>query len=400
MTSILNNSPIHSVSTQAITLPDIDSQFEWPTFPNSMTYRDLLNRDDIVKGWVSFDVVAFDPNEGKMGCVWAGLNVLNPTERSILRKYDLHTKTWDSIDLTGAIETFDLKIHKGINITKTELIFSTASFEDPIDQFNAPGGKIIVYDKKLKRVTNSLIPLSPKYGFPLSGMYIQSLRYDESTQKAYGGTYPMEVFFEWDRQTNKVNYLAHLTGKLGQPHNFDIDKDGNVWGTYGIGNGWSYFENSHPVRPFSYNPKKNSFNWFENIHLGREHLAQNSASDSLVICNDWVYFGDKSGNLNRVHADTNGNQYLGRVTSTGRVPALTVHDNCVWGTCGDFGEIYIFKIKSGGDFEFFGPIQVRDELRPERLHELTYIGNNTFMAGENDNHKRSSYMWEIKLKKM
>jgi hypothetical protein len=129
-------------------------------------------------------------------------------------------------------------------------------------------------------------------------------------------------------------------------------------------------------------------------------LNQNPASDSLVVCNDWVYFGDKGGNLNRVHCETNENQFLGRVTSTGRVPALTVQANCIWGTCGDLGEIYIFKIISSGNFEFFGPIQVHDGLRPERLHELTYIGNNTFMAGENDNHKRSCYMWEVRLNNM
>ncbi len=376
-------------------LPEIQSAFTWPSAPSAWTFRRLLQDSALVAGWVSFDAVAFDPLSGAAGSIWCGLNVLDPVRHGILHRFDLATARFERAALDTAIEPFAVKIHKGIAIDGRRLIFGTASFLDAPDQGAAPGGKIIVYDTERGRVEACAVPVGPATGFPLGGQYIQSTLLDPECATVYGCTYPVEVFFAYDLATGRTRYLAHLQGTgLGQPHNLTRDARGRVWGTYGIRNGWSYAPNLYPVRPFLYDPATDGLTWLESCLPPRETPGDDPGSDALAAWGDWVYLADKSANLCRVHGETFAVEYLGKQSPRGRLPALIAAAQALWGVTGDGGDVHLLRVREGG-VDRVGPIVAGDGERPERLHDLTYAGGGRFFAGENDNQRRSSYLWEI-----
>lgn len=376
-------------------LSEPSGEFTWPHAPNAWTCRQLLQQADIVNGWVSFDTVAYDPSMGPDGSVWCGLNVLDPERFGLLYRFDIAKSRFFRADLGPVLDRFDLKIHKGLHVSKGRLIFATASFFDAPEQEASEGGKLIVYDPIGERVLQADVAVGRRSGFPVSGQYIQSSVFDAKTDTIYGGTYPIEVFFSYDVKTRTTQYLAHLQGtQIGQPHNFVVDDEGMVWGTYGIRNGWSYLANQFPIRPFVYAPQPGTIEWLESVCLPRSSDGDDAGNDAIAALGDWIYFADKASNLSRVHRQRKTVEYLGRTSMHGRLAGLISAGGDLWGVTGDRGEISLVRVHDGA-IETKGPLVAEDGTRPERLHDLTLVSPGRFFAGENDNHHRSSYLWEI-----
>ncbi len=377
-------------------LPKMNKSFAWPETPSDWTYQRLIADPAIVTGWVSFDTVTYDAKTGESGSIWCGLNVLDPTDVSILWRFDIHSSEFTPVDLSAYLTPHDVKIHKGLTLADDRLIFATASFIDPPQQADFDGGKLFVYNTSKDEVEVCVVPVGPENGFPILGQYIQSTLV--SNDRVYGCTYPLEILFEYDLNAKRTNFLAHLQGTdIGQPHTFAQDPKGRIWGTFGIRNGWSYAPNLYPVRPFYYDPASRAITWLESHCLPRQDPSDAPGSDAVVCWGDWVYFADKGGNLSRIHVDSLALEYLGKLTSNGRCPVLIHAEDRLWAAAGEYGDVKLLQVCPDGSIETVAKVVTANGEAPERLHDLAYVGGGRFFAGENDNHRRSSYLWEIVL---
>lgn len=167
-----------------------------------------------------------------------------------------------------------------------------------------------------------------------------------------------------------------------------------MWGTYGIRNGWSYTANLYPVRPFVYDPDPGQILWLESCCLPRGSAADDPGNDALAAWGDWVYVADKAANLSRIHVETFQVEYMGCISPHGRLPSLICAEDALWGMTGDRGVVHLVRV-TGTRVQLVGEVVAEDGERPERLHDMTYAGNGRFFGSENDNHGRSSYLWEI-----
>ena len=380
-------------------LDDLNGSFDWIEQRSSLVYRDLLTRKDIVHSWVSFDAVLFDAAQD---AVWCGLNTLDPIRHPILRRFDLSSKKFVKIDLGGHLSRYDVKIHKGMHRRGDDLFFGTAGLHDPVDQFDAPGGKLIRLNVKSLAPELLAIPVGPAQGFPLPGNYIQTTLLDRAGRYIYGCTFPIELFFRFELETRRTEILGSLHGsrQISGPHNLCEDDRGRIWGTCGVANAWSYDENLHPVRPFYYDPDRGSMEFLYDVCLLRERPSDNPSNDAIAFHDQYVYFADKAGNISRVHADERSVQHLGKPMGSGRVAALVKGPGGdLYGSCGDGDGVGLFRILSRtARIEFLGEIVASDGTRPERIHDISFAQDGRIVyAGENDNHHRSSYLWEIDL---
>lgn len=85
-------------------------------------------------------------------------------------------------------------------------------------------------------------PGSLRFSHACPPAYIQSIALDRKRRIIYGFGAVPEVFFRYDIDTGKSRVIAHIgnAAEFCEAHNPVIDKDGNVWGTYGILRAFSY----------------------------------------------------------------------------------------------------------------------------------------------------------------
>lgn len=377
-------------------------------------YRDLVADENWRKGWISFDSVVFNPDDGQVYC---GLNSI---DGDLLYRFSPDDHTFQCLNTQRWTDPFDVKIHRNIlhNHHDGCLYFATSLLHDVDQQRQAPGGKIVRYD-----------PAADRYdilGIPSPMLYIQSIAADFDRGKIYGFTYPAEALFEFDLATGRGEILAYTGNAMffSQPHNPVVDGHGWLWGTYAETRAWDETLSEMPIRLFKYHPEGRRFVWFDRGLPRRSDRDQlladppalpNAASalgetrhkDDFGFCdsmaydgNRYIYAGTVAGVLCRIDTRTDRVEKLANVMATGRFPALAIADDgTLYGAGGMNGHTQVTRYRPGeGRMDsFFDLVDPKITDRPARIHELAVDPQHRLYLAENDNHQRSSYLWTATL---
>lgn len=377
-------------------------------------YRDLCADPAWRDGWISFDTVTFNPDDGQIYC---GLNSI---DADILYRFDPKTGLFTGLNTKRWADRFDVKIHRTLlhNPTDRCLYFGTSMLHDVDQQPEAGGGKLVRYD-----------PAADTYevlGVPAPMLYIQSVAADFDRGRLCGFTYPAEGFFEFNLRTRESRIVA-WTGNammMSQPHNPVVDRDGWFWGTYAETRAWDEILSGTPIRLFKYHPETRRLICFDHGLSRRDDrnqllpdppkpagadsaLAETRHRNDFGFCDSmaydgqrYIYAGTVAGVLCRIDTRTDQVEKIAHVMATGRFPALAIaEDGTVYGAGGMKGQTQVMRWRPGSDRidSFFNLRDPSINDGPARIHELAVDREHVLYLAENDNHQRSSYLWAARL---
>lgn len=376
------------------------------------SYRDLVNDPAWFKGWISFDSVTWNPNDGQLYC---GLNSL---DGDILYRFDPKTERFECLNALRWADKFDSKIHRTLlcNPLDGYLYFGTSLLHDADQQHEAPGGKLVRYN-----------PATDRYdilGIPAPHLYLQSIAADWQRGILYAFTYPSETLVRFDLASGHARTLAYIGNAqmFSQPHNAVVDKHGNLWGTYAETRAWDEVLSRCPIRLFKYHPVGDRFTWFEHglSHLAepeqlvsdppkpqgvQRELVETRHKEDYGFCDSMLYDGDRyiyagttAGVLSRIDITTGEVAKVAHIMATGRFPALAMDQQGVlFGGGGVKGQTQVIRWDPRAEnIETYGEmVDASTGERPARIHELVVDEQGRIYLAENDNHHRSSYLWTI-----
>jgi hypothetical protein len=384
----------------------------WQTeIEGKWSYRQLYNDERWRKGWISFDAITWSVEEEALYC---GLNAM---DGDLLYRFHPDEERFESLEARQWTDKFDSKVHRCLlrNPDDGCFYFGTSLLHDIDQQHEAPGGKLMRYDPKSGKFTLLAIP------FP--HLYIQSIAADFERGKIYCFTYPAEFVVCYDMESGTCRNLGYITNatSLVQPHNGVVDAAGYLWGTCAETRAFDEVAGQTPVRLFRYHPDTDHFDWFE-FGLSRRddkpqqvpdpvqereitfHRDQTRHKEDLGFCDAMVYDGERyiyagttAGILCRIDTHALKVEKVAHVIPAGRLPALAIDAKGVlYGAGGIKGDTQLFKWRPGGDnIVLLNRIEDEQRNRPARIHDIAIGGDGIIFLAENDNHKRSSYLWTI-----
>lgn len=376
-------------------------------------YRDLVADPTWYGGWISFDAITWNPNDKKLYC---GLNSL---DADLLYTFDPKSQRFECMNTREWTDKFDVKIHRTLLLNPRDqcLYFGTSLLHDLDQQHEGKGGKLVKFNPETQEYHVICVPVGH--------LYIQSIAADWERGIIYGFTYPAEAVFKTDLGTASSEILVYIGNAcmLAQPHNAVVDREGWLWGTYAETRAWDETLGREPVRIFKYHPDENKFVWLD-YGLSRKDdkkhllddpprpvgapsaLAETRHKEDLGFCdsmaydgNRYIYAGTVAGVLSRIDTQTNKVEKLANVMSVGRFPALIIKDGILYGGGGMKGHTQLIRWDTRtAEIEGYTDL-IDDEIgdRPARIHELAIDDEHQIYLGENDNHKRSSFLWTVRL---
>jgi len=377
------------------------------------SYRELRADPDWFHGWISFDAVTFNPDDGKIYC---GLNSM---DGDLLHRFDPGSGRFESLGAKRWTDAYDVKIHRTLlrNPDDGCLYFGTSLLHDMDQQRQAAGGKLVRFD-----------PATGAYdllGVPAPRLYLQSIAADWRRGLIYSFTYPAEGVYRTDlagRGAALVAWIGNAT-LFAQPHNAVVDRHGWLWGTMAETRAWDESTGAQPVRLFKYHPDRDELvcfdhglpRWEDEEQLLPSPAGAGAVTGALAetrhrqdfgFCDAmaydggrYLYAGTVAGVLARVDTETGAVEKIANAIATGRFPALALRDGVLYGAGGMHGRTQLVRWNTKG-----GPLELFTELedaatgqRPARIHDLAVDDRGRVFLGENDNHERSSYLWSVEL---
>lgn len=377
---------------------------------NKWAFQNLRDDPSWFHGWISFDAVTWSSKQKTLYC---GLNSL---DGDLLYGFSPSTGTFKTMHTKLWTDRYDVKIHRTLLINPNDqcLYLATSQLHEPDQQQEAKGGKLVKFDPQ-----TGLFEL---ICIPVPHLYIQSIAADWRRNIIYGFTYPAEAVFRIDLNTGHSRILAYIGNAtmMVQPHNAIVDGEGWLWGTYAETRAWDESTGPHPVRLFKYHPDSNEFKWFDHGLCRREERHQllsdpptagKGAStletrhhEDFGFCDSmaydgqrYVYAGSVAGVLSRIDTQTAKVEKVANAIPSARFPALEIKDGILYGGGGMNGDTHLIRWKTDSDkLEVYSDLVAEGiKDRPARIHELAIDDEHRIFLGENDNHRRSSYLWSV-----
>jgi len=353
------------------------------------SFEDLRADPGYYHDWISFTSVLWDPSSDNIYC---GLTAL---DADILYVYERRLRKFTSLGFNRFGDKFDVKVHRSLEMDDDGTLYlATALLHDADQQFEAEGGKLVKYDP----ITGQLELLA----IPVPRHYIQSITLDKKNKIIYGITYPAEIIFRYDIETKTCRKIAYIGNSLMicQPHIGVVDGEGCFWATWGENRAFESAPGPNVIRLLKYDPKTDEITWFDH-GLPKINEADRGVVDEMLLADDgFIYIGTGAGAFVRLDPKTSDVKLLGKPCPEKRLAGLALgKDGLIYGAGGDRGRARVFAYdREKESFIDFGPIyDPKMGESADRIHCITMTDDLVIYAGENDNHRRSSYLWECKI---
>ena len=342
--------------------------------PFSLLRTDPTLRDN----WISFTAVDWNTTEQ---CLYVGLTAF---DRDLLWRFHPETAQFESLGFKDvARDPQYIKIHRGLTPDQQGgYYFGTAALLDLDERNAAPGGALFWYH-------------SGRYeflGIPVPHDYVQNIEVDLVRQRAYGVTYPVMHFFDYDLK-GRTTLFSFFTGS--HFHESGLDDAGYLWGSWATRKGHCLFR-YHPDMgqpEFFYDPIPN---------LDPNHLfnfPMNGPIDSWINGRDgYLYFGTTLGELYRLDPETGKHSLLGKPSPGIRLSGLVLGpEGKLLGSYGAYNQAGLF-LYGTRDCQFTDLGGVRTEkVSCFMIHDIAWDGESRVFAAETDNVDRSSFLWEVTI---
>lgn len=365
-------------------IPDYESEVEgnwtWDQMRATPRYQD----------WVSFCSLVWDR---KSDLVYAGIASLT---NDIFWAFDRSAGKFTSLDYPAFGDKYDAKFHRSLELDDDGTFYAaTALLHDPNYLMDARGGKLLKYE-----------PSEAKYtllDIPIPHQYIQSITLDRARRVIYGATFPAEILFSYDMQTGKSRQIAYIGAgyAMGQAEKMALDGQGRLWGTWVQIRAWEAGDRPKTRFLFCYDPAKDAMNWF--LHgIPKLFPADGGSIDTMLLAEDEgvIYIGSSQGALCRLDPASGHVELLGKPCNGRRLTGLHFgRDGQLYGVGGDGERVRIFSYdRESKKITHYGIIyDYQYGEGADHCHDMCLTDDYVVYAGENDNPRRSGFLWECKL---
>ncbi len=357
---------------------DIEDRYE---------YGDFVADPALRRQWISFDSVLADGNRVYLG--------ITSFDADIFRAYDRRADAFIDLGYSKIADKFDAKFHRALIRSRDGNIYGAIALLHDVDQyFDAPGGAIVRYNPDTGALS--------KIGIPIPHVYTQAMAIDEDRRIAYCQHFTPEYLSSTHLDTGEVRNLG-LVGSglaMGQGENIVLDAKGRLWGAWSVTRAWQNNPGVDQYRLFRYDPEVGRIEFFRHgiPHIdpalpGADHI------DGLIAApNGMLYCGSKAGGLFRIDPETAEVTLIGSPVPPRRIAAFDIGpDGHLYGIGGCFGHATLFRMDlQTEEYQVLG--RIADPVRNAsawQIHCMSFAADGTLYGGENDNPRRSSYLWEI-----
>jgi len=365
---------------------------------NRWVYEDFLADPRWRDEWISFDCLLHNPDDDRVYC---GMTCFN--ENRIFGAYDRREGRFVGLGYDRVADPFDGKFHRSLVRTADGMLYGAVALLHCGDNYlKAPGSPIIRYcpaDGRIER-------LSP----PLPHVYIQAIAIDESRRKLYGLCFPPEYLISWDLDTHQTDVLALIGsgyGGMTQGENICLDDAGCCWTNWSLTRAWQAEPGPDMHRLAKYDPTRGEMVFYPKglpFPDGREGFARVEAYFNLG--DGALYASGNQGSLYRIDTVTGDAEFLlrpiggeGRRRRSRLASMALGPDGLAYGVTGRDGECELLAFNpADGSVELLGPLtDPGTGESPWQIHDVCVTPDGVLYAGENDNPRRSGYLWEVRL---
>ena len=343
------------------------------------------------KNWISFDSVLYNAADDR---VYTGITSF---DSDIFRAYDRKSGQFLDLGYSRIAHPQDAKFHRSlVRWDKDSCLYGAIALLHDIDRYwDAPGGSIVKYDP----VTGAI----EKVGIPLPHIYIQSICLDQARGVIYGQAFTPERLFSFDLTTRQSKDLGPLSSGMvmAQGETVELDDEGCVWAGWHVTRAWQNEAGVDSHRLCKYDPRTGRIQYFD-AGLPRPDGSYGTlkVEGLFNLGAGCIHASAGNGSLYRVDTRTGQGKYLGTPISDrpSRLASMRLApDGKAYGVAGRAGncEVICFDPRTE-TYELLGPVADGHEACWQ-VHDLSITPDGTLYAGENDNPRRSGYLWEIRL---
>jgi len=365
---------------------------------NHWLYDDFVADPRWRDGWISFDSVLHNPDDDRVYC---GITCFN--ENGIFRAWDRREDAFVDLGYSRIAKRFDAKFHRALERASDGSVYAAVALLHCGDKYmEAPGSPII----RLEPDTGGLTRFDP----PLPHVYIQALALDETRRRLYALCLAPEYLISWDMDTHETCILSLIGsgyGGMTQGENICLDDDGCCWTNWSLTRAWQGEPGPDMHRLAKYDPDTGEMVFFQKglpRPDGGEGFARVESYFNLGT--GCVYASAAGGALYRIDPATGDAEFLFRAVGDegrgrrSRLAAMSLGpDGCAYGVTGRDGECEVLRFDPGDEsYELLGPL-VDDGSGDAawQIHDVCVTPDGVLYAGENDNPRRSGYLWEVAL---
>jgi streptogramin lyase len=363
------------------TFEDLHEQHDWD-------YGQMTAHRGRARNWISFDSLTYNPADD---CVYCGITDFS---NDIFYRYRRAEGKFECLNFLAVTDRYDAKFHRSLELDADGVLWAATAMLHDVDRFGeAPGGAIVRYDTKSGKLEKVAIP------FP--HIYIQSLVLDRERRLLHGVTFTPEKLFTYKIETGEVIDHGPIGSaiEMAQPERPVIDSRGRLWCTWGVTRAFMDSTGPHPIRLLSLDPDTNAVKYYDH-GIGLLGRYDKGRVDGMVAGKDGhVYIGSSLGALYRLDPETANVTYLGKPVLGERMAGMACGaDGTITLACGRPAAHLVRFFPADDRFEVLG--EIRDDTigdRAYQIHDICIASDGTIYAGENDNFRRSGYLWECRV---
>jgi hypothetical protein len=377
-------------------LKDVDFGNGWTDYvENRWEYKQFIDNKDWREGWISFDCCYYHKDSKSL---FLGVTSF---DGDIFYEFDVETKEFVNMGFKKIGNPYDAKFHRSLCYhPQTETLYAAVALLHCTDRYKeAPGGAVVAASVDGKRLE--------KLSVPIPHVYIQACDIDIANNKLYLQFFTPEYIGEFDLCTREFRLLGLAgsgIGGMAQGQNILVDKEGNLWGAWCLTRAWQDKPGKDVNRIFIKKAHEPEITWL-NIGLPYSdgEYGYNKADAFFELGDDHhIYVSDVKGSLYRISKETYQVDFLFNPVpyGKGRFSAMIKAANGdVYAAVGKDEDCQIIKVNlCEGTYEKVCSLQDQNGIVCRQIHHMTEGPHGILYCCENDNPKRSSYLWEIDLR--
>ena len=356
-------------------------------------YADMKADPGWRKDWISFDCALYEPDQDRVYCG------VTSFDADIFHAYDRGERRFVDLGYERVVDPFDAKFHRSLEQWSGDdcLYAAIALLHDVNDYWNAPGGAIVRYDPSSGALNKLCIPLPH--------VYIQSIALDQERGILYGMCFTPERLIRYDLATGAVRDLGPIGSgmAMAQGENVVFDDDGCVWCGWGATRAWQSDPGEDAYRLCKYDPEEDRMVYFRGgLPRPDDSYGTAKVEGLFNLGTGCLYASGASGSIYRVDTETGEGTFLAQPISDrpSRLASLRLGpDGMAYGVIGRNGYTHVLRFDPRAETaELLGPVCAEDGTACHQCHDLAIASDGTIYACENDNPRRSGYLWEIRVK--
>lgn len=379
---------------QALKLEDVHFGDQWRTdVEDHWEYGDFMADPRWRDGWISMDCALYHRPTDR---VFLGITCFSAN--GIFKAYDRREGRFVDLGYDRIADPFDAKFHRSLVSGPDGCLYAAPALLHCADRYiEAPGAAIIRYDPMTGDIS--------KLGIPLPHVYIQSLVADLERQVLYLLHFAPEYLGAYDLRTGEGRILAQLGsgyGGMAQGENIILDDEGCVWSNWSLTRAWQDRPGPDAVRLCKYDPAADRTIFYKTGLPKPDGSYGYAKAEAFFNFGDGaLYAGGANGSLYRIDPATGKAEFLFTPTPDrpSRLAAMVkTEDGAAYGVTGRGGRCELMRVDyRKGTFEKLGPVVDAEGTAMHQCHDIVATEDGVLYACENDNPRRSGYLWEITL---